>query len=162
MTQFPEQQLLIGTASSGLLVFDDRHGVVEGVGDAVALGAAVMVDQQVARYAGHPCGKTAMRGTVAPKSLIHPEENILRQVFGFRAIAGEPVSDVEDAARMTAHKFLPGRTVALEALLDQLGVLLQRIISLETRYGDQFAPKAAWSQLRPATMERKLLSKSSL
>jgi hypothetical protein len=63
---------------------------------------------------------------------------------------------------MTAHKFLPGRTVALEALLDQLGVLLQRIISLETRYGDQFAPKVAWGQLRPATMERKLLSKSSL
>jgi hypothetical protein len=44
---------------------------------------------------------------------------------------------------MTAHKFLPGRTVALEALLDQLGILLQRIISLETRYGDQFAPKVA-------------------
>ncbi|HXE34419.1 MAG TPA: hypothetical protein VN087_10940, partial [Verrucomicrobiae bacterium] len=74
----------------------------------------------------------------------------------------KPVANVEDAARMTAHKFLPGRTVALEALLDQLGVLLQRIISLETRYGDQSAPKVAWSQLRPATMERKLLSKSSL
>jgi hypothetical protein len=63
---------------------------------------------------------------------------------------------------MTAHKFLPGRTVALEALLDQLGVLLQRIISLETRYGDLSAPKVARGQLRPATMERKLLSKSSL
>jgi len=43
-----------------------------------------------------------------------------------------------------------------------LGVLLQRIISLETRYGDQFAPKVAWGQHRPATMERKLLSKSSV
>jgi hypothetical protein len=43
-----------------------------------------------------------------------------------------------------------------------LGVLLQRIISLETRYGDQFAPKIAGGQHRPATMERKLLSKSSL
>jgi hypothetical protein len=31
---------------------------------------------------------------------------------------------------VAAHKFLPGRTVALEALLDQLGILLQRIISL--------------------------------
>src|SRR5580700_6470915 len=83
-----------------------------------------------------------MGRTIAPKSLIHPEENVLRQVFGFRAIAGKPVANVEDAARMTAHKFLPGRTVALEALLDQLGILLQRIISLETRYGDQFAPKS--------------------
>jgi hypothetical protein len=67
----------------------------------------------------------------------------LRQVFGLCAIASKPVANVEDAARMTAHKFLPGRTVALEALLDQLGVLLQRIFSLETRYGDQFAPKVA-------------------
>jgi hypothetical protein len=31
---------------------------------------------------------------------------------------------------MAAHKFLPGRPVALEALLDKLGVLLQRIVSL--------------------------------
>jgi hypothetical protein len=43
-----------------------------------------------------------------------------------------------------------------------LGVLLQRIISLKSRYGDQFDPKVAWGQIRPATMERKLLSKSSL
>ncbi len=37
---------------------------------------------------------------------------------------------------MAAHKLLPGRTVALEALLDQLGILLQRLISLESWYGD--------------------------
>src|SRR5690348_18032292 len=74
-----------------------------------------------------------MGGTIAAKCLIHPEENFLRQVFGLRAIAGKPVANVEDAARVTAHKFLPGRTVALEALLDQLGVLLQRIISLKSR-----------------------------
>jgi len=36
---------------------------------------------------------------------------------------------------MATHKFLPGRPVALEALLDQLGILLQRIISLITCYG---------------------------
>jgi len=36
---------------------------------------------------------------------------------------------------MTAHKFLPGRPVALEALLDQLGILLQRLISLGSCYG---------------------------
>ena len=103
-----------------------------------------------------------MRRSIAGHGAVNPEENILRKVFGFRAVAGKPIANVKDAARVTAHKFLPGRTVALEALLDQLGVLLQRIISLVTRYGDQFAPKAAWSQLRPATMERKLLSKSSL
>jgi hypothetical protein len=37
---------------------------------------------------------------------------------------------------MATHKLLPGRTVALEALLDQLGILLQRLISLESWYGD--------------------------
>ena len=84
-----------------------------------------------------------MRGTIAPKSFVYSEEHVLRQVFGLCAIASKPVANVEDAARMTAHKFLPGRTVALKALLDQLGVLLQRIISLETRYGDQSAPKVA-------------------
>jgi hypothetical protein len=66
---------------------------------------------------------------------VNSEENILREVFGFRAVAGKPIANVKDAARVAAHKFLPGRTVALEALLDQLGILLQRIISLETRYG---------------------------
>jgi hypothetical protein len=37
---------------------------------------------------------------------------------------------------MAAHKLFPGRTVALEALLDQLGILLQRLISLESWCGD--------------------------
>jgi len=37
---------------------------------------------------------------------------------------------------MAAHKLFPGRSVALEALLDQLGILLQRLISLESWYGD--------------------------
>jgi hypothetical protein len=31
-----------------------------------------------------------------------------------------------------AHKLLPGRAISLEALLDQLGILLQRKISLES------------------------------
>jgi hypothetical protein len=37
---------------------------------------------------------------------------------------------------MATHKLLPGRPVALEALLDQLGILLQRLISLESLFGD--------------------------
>src|SRR6185436_19103579 len=41
------------------------------------------------------------------------------------AIPGKPVANVEDPARMAAHKFFPGRAVALEALLDQLGILFQ-------------------------------------
>jgi hypothetical protein len=34
---------------------------------------------------------------------------------------------------MLTHKLFPGGAVSLEALLDQLGVLLQRRISLESK-----------------------------
>jgi len=50
---------------------------------------------------------------------------------------------------MATHKFLPGRPVALEALLDQLGILLQRIIGLKTGYGARRVCEPALSQ-RPA------------
>jgi hypothetical protein len=69
---------------------------------------------------------------------------------------------------VSAHKFLPGRPVALEALLDQLGILLQRIISLITCYGARrVCEPAPLSKSRPAvhlglpTMERKMLLKCS-
>ena len=75
-----------------------------------------------------------MRRAIAPNRTVHPEEHFLREVFGLRAIAGKPIANIEDAARVAAHKLLPGRTVALEALLDQLGVLLQRLISLASWY----------------------------
>src|SRR5260370_7814024 len=61
---------------------------------------------------------------------VNPQENILRQVLGFRSVSGEPVANVKHAPGVSAHKFLPGRPVALEALLDQLGILLQRIFTL--------------------------------
>src|SRR6266849_5389755 len=95
-----------------------------------------MVDQKVARHTGHPSGKSSVCRTIAPNRTVHPEEHFLRQVFDLRTIAGKPIANIEDAARVAAHKLLPGRTIALEALLDQLGILLQRLISLETWYGD--------------------------
>src|SRR5713101_4814844 len=76
-----------------------------------------------------------MGRTVTPQSPVHAEENILRQVLGFRSVSREPVANVKNASAVTTHKFLPGRPVALEALLDQLGILLQRIFSLITCYG---------------------------
>jgi hypothetical protein len=89
-----------------------------------------MVNEQIARHTGQPCGETAMSGSITAQSTIDPEEHILRKILGLRAVASEPIADVKDAARMAAHKFLPGRPVALEALLDKLGILLQRIVSL--------------------------------
>jgi hypothetical protein len=91
-----------------------------------------MVDQEIARHAGHPSGETAVCGTVARQSPIDTEENILRQVFRFGAVTGKAVTDAEDAPIVLTHKFLPGRAISLEALLDQLDVLLQRFISLES------------------------------
>jgi len=95
-----------------------------------------MVDQQVARHARHPRRESAVRRPVTPQRAVDPQKDILREVFRLRAIPREPIANIEDAARMAAYKLLPGRTVALEALLDQLGILLQRLISLESWYGD--------------------------
>jgi len=110
-----------------------------------------MIDQEVARHASHPSGKAAVGRAIAPKSTVHPQEDFLRKVFRIRSVAGKSIANIEDAARVATHKLLPGRTVALEALLDQLSVLLQGIICLESRYA-----------LGLPTMERKLLAKSSL
>src|SRR5260370_7597300 len=76
-----------------------------------------------------------MSRTIACQCPVHSKENMLGQVLGFRSVSREPVANVKDASAVTTHKFLPGRPVALEALLDQLGILLQRIISLITCYG---------------------------
>jgi len=115
--------------------FHDRHLVVQRIRYAVPLGSTIMVNQEIARHAGHPSCESAMGRTVTSQSPVHTEENILRQVLGFRSVSREPVANVKDAPAVTTHKFLPGRPVALEALLDQLGILLQRIFSLITCYG---------------------------
>src|SRR6266446_10001747 len=59
-----------------------------------------------------------MGRTITPQSPVYPQENILRQVLGFRSVSREPVANVKDAPCVPTHKFLPGRPVALEALQD--------------------------------------------
>src|ERR1700686_1190157 len=94
-----------------------------------------------------------MSRSITAQSAIDAEENILRQVLGFCSVSREPVANVKDAPDVPTHKFLPGRPVALEALLDQLGVLLQRLISLITCYGARRVcesaslSKAAWQSI---------------
>ena len=61
---------------------------------------------------------------------------------------------------MPTHKFLPGRTVALEALLDQLGILLQASSVLNLRYLLRQDPQAFYPGLQ--TMERKMPQLCSL
>jgi len=99
-----------------------------------------------------------MGRTITSECAVYPEENILRQILGFRSVSREPVADVKNTPAVTTHKFLPGRPVALEALLDQLGILLQRIFSLITCYGARRVcesaslSKAAGSPSRPAKL----------
>ena len=109
-----------------------------------------------------------MGRTITTQSPVYTEENILRQVLGFRSVSREPVANVKDASGVPTHKFLPGRPVALEALLDQLSILLQRIISLITCYGARRVHEpASLSKSRLAahlglpTMERKMLPECS-
>src|SRR5260370_25756593 len=84
-----------------------------------------------------------MGRTITPQGPVYPQENILRQVLGCRPVSREPVANIKNAPAVPTHKFLPGRPVALEALLDQLGILLQRIISLSTCYGARRVCEAA-------------------
>src|SRR5690348_11156456 len=108
-----------------------------------------MVNQKVARHAGHPSGKSAVCRTIAGQRTVHPKEHILREVLGFRAVAGEPVADIEYAARVATHKFLPGRAVSLEALQDQLGILLQRKVSLASSKACRKAPESPLAAMHP-------------
>jgi hypothetical protein len=43
---------------------------------------------------------------------------------------------------VATHKLLPGGAVSLEALLDQLGILLQRKVSLESTRASRKAPES--------------------
>src|SRR5262249_49086251 len=124
--QLCQQRLLVRPSSRRLLVLHYGHRIIQRIRGPIALGPSVMVAQQVARHAGHPGCKSAVDRAVATKGPVHPKEHILRQVLGFRSVAGKPVANVEYATRMATHKLLPGRAVSLEALLDQLGILLQR------------------------------------
>jgi hypothetical protein len=91
-----------------------------------------MINQEIAGHTGHPSGEGALRKAVTGQGAVYAQKDLLRKILGFRAIAREPVTDIVNSARMAAHKLLPGRAIALEALLDQLGVLLQRFISLKS------------------------------
>src|SRR5947207_8569534 len=144
--QLSQQGLLIRPPSRGFLVFHHRHLVIQRIRYAISLRPTVMVNQQIARHARHPGCESAMGRTIAAQSPVHSQEDILRQILGLRPVSREPVADVKNAPAVATHKFLPGRPVALEALLDQLGILLQRIFSLMTCYGARRVCEPALSQ----------------
>jgi hypothetical protein len=62
-----------------------------------------MVDQEVARQAGHPGCKPAVDRAVASERPEHPEKNLLTQILGLVPAAGEPVTKAVNAPRMASH-----------------------------------------------------------
>jgi len=87
---------------------------------------------------------------VARQSLVNTEEDILRQILGFRAVTGKAVTDIEHAPMVLNAQVPPRPSHLLEALLDQLDVLLQRFISLESQ-----------SPLRPSEYGTKTAAENS-
>src|SRR5712692_7888879 len=83
-----------------------------------------------------------MGRTITPQGPVYPQENILRQVLGFRSVSREPVANVKDAPRVPTHKFLQGDGKAC----------LRAGFSLKSRLA---------AHLGLPTMERKMLPKCS-
>src|SRR5262249_20641586 len=129
----PHERRLVRPPGGRFFLFEPGQGVVERVSDAVAFGPPVMVNEEVAGDASHPGGKAAVRRVVTPQRAVDAQEDILAQILGLVAIAGETVAQIVDSPRVPPHKLLPGRTVAREALLNQLSIWLQLCISLTTR-----------------------------
>jgi hypothetical protein len=96
---------------------------------------AVVVDQQIARHTRHPCGEGPLLCLELAQRAIQAQKHLLRHVFRLVPLAGESVANVIDPARVEPHEFFPGKAVALEALLDQLRIWLQRFIRLAIRAG---------------------------
>src|SRR5579859_7177341 len=157
--QFAQQRQLVRPPPRCFLVFHDRHFVIQRVRDAITFCPPVMINQQVSCDARRPGRKSPVRRAVTSQRSVYPEEHILRQVLGFRAVAREPVTDVVDAARMAAHKFLPGRAIALETLLDQLSILLQASSAPSSRHLLRQRPQVGFSACQ--CMERKMHRKCS-
>src|SRR4029077_6126253 len=134
-----------------MLLLELGHGVFDQVVDAFAPRPPIMIHQQIARHAGEPRWKRSERGPVARESAVDAQEDFLAQVLGFRRVAGEPITQAKNAPRVAPHKFLPGRPLAPETLLYQLGVGLQSLL----------ASQAACPS-RPHSIERIYQPKSSV
>ena len=97
------------------------EGGVEGVTCSVEAGAAEVIDEEVAGQGGDPGLEAALLGVEAGEILVELEEDVLGEVFGVGAGAGEAVADGVDAPVLGDDELLPGLRVAGHALANQLG-----------------------------------------
>ena len=96
-------------------------GGVEGVAGAVEAGAAEVIDEKIAGEGGDPGLEAALLGVETGEIFVELEEDVLGEVFGVGAGAGEAVADGVDAPMLGDDKLLPGLRVPGHALANQLG-----------------------------------------
>jgi hypothetical protein len=89
-----------------------------------------MIYQKISRNARNPGAECSVNIAVASKRFVNAHENFLRKVFSFLPLIGEAVAEVEYAARVASHKFLPCGDVTAQALLDQLSFWFQFSVCL--------------------------------
>ena len=94
---------------------------VEGVAGAVEAGAAEVVHEEVAGEGCDPGLEAALLGIEAGEILVELEEDLLGEVLGIRAGAGEAVADGVDPPVLGDDELLPGLRVAGHALANQFG-----------------------------------------
>src|SRR2546425_13223608 len=94
---------------------------VDGIGHAVLLGLAEVVDQQVAGDGGDPGDEGAFGVVVAGQRAVHLDEDLLGAAFGVVAGAGETVTDVVNATIGGVKDFLPGGGGASNTASDEDG-----------------------------------------
>jgi hypothetical protein len=91
-----------------------------------------MIYQKISRDACDPGAECSVNIAVASKRFVNAHENFLREVFSLLPLIGEAVAEVENAARVAPHKFLPSGAVTAKALLDQLSFWFQLSVGLES------------------------------
>ncbi len=104
-----------------------RRGVVHGIGQPLAPGTAVVIDQQVSGNLGQPGRKRSLFGLIAPGiGAVNAQKNFLAEIFGRRRVPSEAVTQVVYAPRVALHQGSHAEfSVAPQARLNQLGVELQ-------------------------------------
>src|ERR1700685_1721387 len=121
----PAADVLVGGRGLVLNLLAERQGVfvrglgVDGVGEAVLLGFAEVIDEQVAGDGGDPGDERAFGVVVGCERAVHLDEDLLGEVFGVVGRSGEAVADVVDTAVVGVDDFLPGSGVAGTAAADQ-------------------------------------------
>src|SRR5271169_6486843 len=110
--------LVLNLLAQGLGVFV-RGGGVERVGDAVLLGFAEMIDQQVAGNGGDPGDERTFGAVIGGEGAVHLDEDFLGEVFGVGGGSSEAEADVVDAAVVGLNDFFPGSGVAGNAAAHQ-------------------------------------------